>query len=128
MRKGSASVHAGLALEYHSCAWGDPPAPLRGWRTEDWEYVETVGGAMGDSHELYDLRSDPLERHNRIGDAAAAGSLHHMRDALHGWLRETGDAWPQVAQPPQLVPRRAPLYERWPVDPATLPGLTLGGS
>ena len=125
---GDQPVHNGIALEYHSCAWGDPPAPLRGWRTEDWKYVETVEGAMGGNHELYDLRADPLERHNRIDDPTAAGSLERMRGALHVWLRATGDSWPEVARPPQLAPRRPPIYDRWPVDLETLPGLTLSGS
>jgi hypothetical protein len=98
---GDTPVHDGVALEYHSSNWGERPAPLRGWRTEDWKYVETVGG----DDELYDLCCDPLETRNLIDEPSASGARDQMRGALHRWLRETGDQWPEVPIPRREVPK-----------------------
>jgi uncharacterized sulfatase len=98
---GDMPVHDGVALEYHSSNWGERPAPLRGWRTEDWKYVETLGG----DDELYDLRADPLEARNLIGDPAARDARERMRRALHDWLERTGDRWPNVPIPEREVPK-----------------------
>ena len=92
---GNEPVHDGIALEYHSCNWGQRPTPLRGWRTESWKYVETIGG----DDELYDLRADPLERHNLSGRPAAADVRGQMQAALAAWLKRTGDSWPEVPRP-----------------------------
>jgi arylsulfatase A-like enzyme len=118
------AVHEGVALEYHSCTWSDEPAPLRGWRTEEWKYVETIGG----DDELYDLRSDPQELRNLVHEPAAGPALTEMRAGLRAWLRRTGDAWPEVAQPPSIYERPAPIYETWPVELDRLPGLRLGSA
>jgi arylsulfatase A-like enzyme len=99
---GDTAVHDGVALEYHSSNWGERPAPLRGWRSEDWKYVETVGG----DDELYDLAHDPLERHNLIDDPSTASERAAMKAALHIWLAETGDRWPEVPIPPREVPKQ----------------------
>jgi len=101
---GDKPVHQGVALEHHSSNWGEPPTPLRGWRTEDWKYVEGAAGG----EELYDLRADPLERHNLINDPAAAGVREQMRQALHAWMSQTGDSWPEIPIPPRLVSSRSP--------------------
>jgi arylsulfatase A-like enzyme len=98
---GDAPVHDGVALEFHSSNWGERPAPLRGWRTEDWKYVETIGG----DDELYDLHADPLEARNLIGDPAARDGRERMRRALHDWLERTGDRWPDVPIPGREVPK-----------------------
>ncbi len=99
-RGGNERVRDGIALEYHSCNWGQRPTPLRGWRTENWKYVETIGGA----DELYDLREDPLERHNLSEDPAAVGARERMRTGLAAWLERTGDAWPEVPRPARELP------------------------
>ncbi|MBI3969697.1 MAG: sulfatase-like hydrolase/transferase [Chloroflexi bacterium] len=98
---GDEPAHDGIALEYHSSNWGERPAPLRSWCTEDWKYVETVGG----DDELYNLRADPLERHNLIDEPAAAEARAAMQSALHAWLRQSGDRWPEVPVPEREVPK-----------------------
>ena len=96
---GDEPVHAGIALEYHSCNWGERPAPLRGWRTEAWKYVETIGG----DDELYDLRHDPLERDNVSDRPAAADARRQMQAALAAWLEQTDHPWPAVPMPAREV-------------------------
>ena len=99
-------VREGLALAYHSGNWGERPIPLRGWRTEDWKYVESQDG----TDELYDLRADPLEMHNLIADSTATSSRDVMKDALRRWIQQSGDPWPDVPAPPQLLPeKKVPL-------------------
>jgi arylsulfatase A-like enzyme len=96
-------------LEHHSSNWGDFPAPLRAWRTEDWKYVESPSGG----EELYDLRADPLERRNLIDDPTAAEPRQRLRHALYAWMEQTADPWPDVPVPSQLVrPRAAPSQPR----------------
>jgi len=98
-----APPHAGggVGLEYHSSNWGERPAPLRGWRTEEWKYVETVGG----DDELYDLRSDALEQRNLAGEAGARADLERARTQLRAWMARTGDTWPDVPVPDREVPK-----------------------
>lgn len=101
---GDAAAVNGVAVEYHSTTWGQPPWPLRAWVTEEWKYVETVGG----DDELYHLKNDPGELQNLIDqhpDQRAA-----MQRQLHAWQRATGDAWPDVAMPAHELP--APIG-RW---------------
>ena len=43
------------------------------------------------AEELYDLESDPDEVVNLAGDPAYAGVLNEMREALAGWIEDTGD-------------------------------------
>jgi hypothetical protein len=76
-----------LAFEFHSSNWGKRPTPLRGWRTERWEYVETIGG----DDELYDLDTDPEEARNLIDHAGAQMALGEMRAALCAWVERCGD-------------------------------------
>ena len=92
----------GVALEYHSSNWGERPAPLRGWRTEEWKYVETIGG----DDELYDLSTDPLEQHNLAGDPASTAALERMKAQLHVWMSRTQDDWPDVPIPGREVPKQ----------------------
>ncbi|MAG35160.1 MAG: hypothetical protein CL878_02780 [Dehalococcoidia bacterium] len=96
---GDEPVHDGIALEYHSNNWRERPAPLRGWRTEEWKYVETIGG----DDELYDLRADPLERDNLLDDPAAGDARRQMQAALATWREQTGDPWPEVPVPDRFV-------------------------
>jgi uncharacterized sulfatase len=95
-------VDGGVGLEYHSANWGERPAPLRGWRTEEWKYVETNGG----DDELYDLRTDSLEQHNLIDDPKAASDLERVKTQLHAWMAQTGDNWPNVPVPEREVPMK----------------------
>eukprot|EP01045_Picozoa_sp_COSAG04_P007125 COSAG04_NODE_364_length_15834_cov_4.430315_14_plen_116_part_00 len=43
--------------------------------------------------ELYDLRTDKLERRNLAGDPASAAVLAELKDALLQWQRKTDDPW-----------------------------------
>ena len=97
---------------------GSVPCPLRGWRTEDWKYVELARGPevrppfdaprwVTEGAELYDLRADPGETQNLVGDPGAAGARRRLRAALSDWLRATGDPWPEVALPRVFLPPRA---------------------
>lgn len=92
---GDTPVRDGIAYEYYGRRLGTTPAPLRGWRTADWKYVESPAG--GD--ELYDLRHDPQELHNLIDDPAASNARQTMRAALYDWLQQTGDPWPDIHVP-----------------------------
>ena len=107
-----APVHedGGVALEYHSSNWGERPAPLRGWRSEEWKYVEASAvnagrSASGQASELYDLRRDPLEQRNLVAEPSAASDLERMREPLHAWMARTGDTWPSVPIPDREVPK-----------------------
>jgi uncharacterized sulfatase len=92
----------GVGLEYHSANWGERPAPLRGWRTEGWKYVETIGG----DDELYDLRSDPLEQRNLVDDPGSVAALEHAQSQLRAWMARARDDWPRVPIPDREVPKQ----------------------
>ena len=85
---GNAPVRDGVALEYHSHHPRTAGVPLRGWRTEEWKYVEGPGGA----EELFDLRRDPLETRNVVADAAGARAA--AQAGLYRWMDATDDDWP----------------------------------
>jgi arylsulfatase A-like enzyme len=59
-------------------------------RTERYKYVKR----LYESDELYDLRDDPGERHNRIGDPALADVLAGLKERLLTFFLETADAVP----------------------------------
>lgn len=59
-------------------------------RTHDFKYVQR----LYESDELYDLRSDPGERHNRIDDPALADARTRLRDRLLRFYLETTDVVP----------------------------------
>lgn len=59
-------------------------------RTRGFKYVRR----LYESDELYDLRSDPRELVNRIGDPALAGELARLRERMLTWFLETGDVVP----------------------------------
>jgi len=59
-------------------------------RTHDFKYVRR----LYESDELYDLRNDPEELHNRIDDPALADVLARLKDRMLTWFIETGDAVP----------------------------------
>ena len=90
-------VREGVAGEFHSCNWTeDPVTPLRMWRTKNYKYVESQ---IGDN-EFYNLTEDPNERNNLIDDPQCREQIEAMRSALSDWQKDTGDSWPQVAEPP----------------------------
>ena len=52
----------------------------------------------GDLEELYDAWADPAELRNLAGEGATAGVRERMREALLGWMRETGDPLAEVVE------------------------------
>jgi len=62
-------------------------------RTKRFKYVRR----FYESDELYDLRRDPGEQHNRIGDPALAGVLAQLRERMLTWYMETCDWVPPDA-------------------------------
>ncbi len=76
---------------------------VRGIRTDRWKYMHYPhGDGSPDRHmaELYDLASDPGERHNLINDPAAAGVRDQLAAELERLLAQTGG-----------LPDRMPLDE-----------------
>jgi arylsulfatase A-like enzyme len=59
-------------------------------RTRDHKYVRR----LYEQDELYDLRADPGELHNRIDDPALAGVLADLKERLLTFFLETGDVVP----------------------------------
>jgi len=59
-------------------------------RTKEFKYVRR----LYESDELYDLRADPGETVNRIGDPALAGVLAQLKDRLLTFYLETADVVP----------------------------------
>lgn len=59
-------------------------------RTHDYKYVRR----LYESDELYDLRSDPAELHNRINDPTLENVKREMRDRILSFFLETGDVVP----------------------------------
>ncbi|MHB0935836.1 MAG: sulfatase-like hydrolase/transferase [Armatimonadota bacterium] len=82
------------SLYYPRIKWqvGDGPEHGKGvmCRTREYKYVRR----RFESDELYDLRSDPRERHNRIDDPALAPVLAELKDRMLTFFLETGDAVP----------------------------------
>jgi len=62
----------------------DEYGPTRMIRTRDWKYVHRYPDGP---HELYDLRNDPDERENRIGEPDQAHRVSAMRGRLEEWFR-----------------------------------------
>jgi arylsulfatase A-like enzyme len=59
-------------------------------RTNDCKYVRR----LYEKDELYDLRADPDELHNRVDDPSLAGVLAQLKDRLLTFYLETGDVVP----------------------------------
>jgi arylsulfatase A-like enzyme len=59
-------------------------------RTREYKYVRR----LYESDELYDLRADPAEMHNRIDDPDLAPVLAMLKDRLLTFFLETGDVVP----------------------------------
>lgn len=62
-------------------------------RTREHKYVRR----LYEPDELYDLRADPGELHNRIDDPALAGPLGELKERLLTWYQETCDVVPPDA-------------------------------
>jgi len=61
-------------------------------RTRRYKYVRR----LYETDELYDLRSDPGEEHNRIDDPALAGVLAELKERMLTWYMETCDVVPKT--------------------------------
>jgi arylsulfatase A-like enzyme len=59
-------------------------------RTKEWKYVRR----LYEQDELYDLRADPQELHNRIDDPALSGQLAQLKERLLTFYLETSDVVP----------------------------------
>ena len=59
-------------------------------RTKDFKYVRR----LYESDELYDLRADPQELHNRIDDPSLAGELAQLKERLLTFYLDTADVVP----------------------------------
>ena len=59
-------------------------------RTKEFKYVRR----LYEKDELYDLRSDPAERENRIDDPSLAEVLASLKDRMLAFFLETGDVVP----------------------------------
>ncbi len=59
-------------------------------RTRDYKYVRR----LYEQDELYELRADPGELHNRIDDPALAGVLAELKERMLTFFLETGDVVP----------------------------------
>src|SRR6185436_4943063 len=69
---------------------------VRGIRTDEWKYIRYPHGDGGPDRwkeELYNLRADPLETKNLIGDPSPDALAHHavLKRDLERLQRETGD-------------------------------------
>ena len=59
-------------------------------RTQDYKYVRR----LYEPDELYDLRADPQEVHNRIDDPSLAGELARLKERLLTFYLDTADVVP----------------------------------
>ena len=66
----------------------DEYGPVRMIRTRDWKYVHRYPDGP---HELFDLRADPDERDNRVGDPSAKPVVDSLRARLQGWFLQYVD-------------------------------------
>ena len=66
---------------------------VRGVRTDEWKYIHYPhGDGKPDRHlaELYNIKSDPEERHNLIAQPEHAGKLRELQAELDRLLLEVG--------------------------------------
>lgn len=76
-----------------SLQWREAEGRRKMVRTRDWKYVHDPMEGSGQD-ELYDLRNDPWELRNVVGEAEHASALEEMRLRLAGWSIETEDGRP----------------------------------
>lgn len=72
------------------CAEGPEHTLATMCRTRDYKYVRR----LYEQDELYDLRADPHELDNRIGDARLAGVLAELKERMLTFYQETCDVVP----------------------------------
>jgi arylsulfatase A-like enzyme len=80
-----------------SLRWREAEGRRKMVRTRAWKYVHDPAectSSRGDMDELYDLRADPWEQHNRIDDPGCRDVLADMRLRLADWSILTEDARP----------------------------------
>jgi N-acetylglucosamine-6-sulfatase len=83
--------------------WNFPATPTTfALRTDRWKYVFTHG--VWDKNGLYDLESDPLERHNLVDVPVFRGRRAEMEKELFDWLESTGG---------DRIPLRRPVGETY---------------
>lgn len=69
--------------EQHPVVVFDEYGPARMIRTRDWKYVHRY--PLG-PHELYDLRNDPGERNNEVGNPTHTERIADLRRTMHSWF------------------------------------------
>jgi arylsulfatase A-like enzyme len=77
------------------------PVPERGVRTVDWLYVRTEDSPKV----LFDLRNDPLEMSNLIGDSKYSDTVRELDSLLREHMARTDDDWSIEAKfpPPNFM-------------------------
>jgi len=75
--------------------------PVRMWRSRDWKYVHRYPFGP---NELYNLREDPDEEHNRIGEKGSERRVFEMKALLDDWFDRYAD--------PRLDGSRLPVTGR----------------
>ncbi len=77
-----------LLYEYY-WEWNFPHTPtMFALRGDRYKFIQYHG--VWDTDELYDIRSDPHEKHNLIRQPQHAKTVRQMRESLHQMLVETG--------------------------------------
>jgi arylsulfatase A-like enzyme len=82
------SLREALFFEYEAAKLMREPVPMRGVVTERYKYTRY----LDDGEELYDLRNDPQEMRNLIGEKDHRETADALRERLAEWRRTTGDA------------------------------------
>jgi arylsulfatase A-like enzyme len=92
LESGSSQVPTGLYWPRVNLQTSEGPEHTKAvmCRTQDYKYVRR----LYEQDELYDLRADPGEMHNRIDDPALARVLAGLKDRLLTFFLETGDVVP----------------------------------
>lgn len=94
-----------ILYEYY-WEWNFPATPTTfALRTDRWKYISYHG--VWDHDGLYDLQTDPLERHNLIQVPAFAEQATRLRDQLYHELGDSGGL-----QMPISPPAGEPLHDR----------------
>ena len=106
--------------------WGTPSAQSLAVVTKDHKYIHWFFGGIGGfgrSEELFDLRQDPWEQSNLVGDEAGLVTLEKMRrrydDWLEIWAQEgvEGHGYPKYVR---LADRHRPFENNNPVEIADM--------
>ena len=88
-----------------SLQWREAEGRRKMVRTRDWKYVhDPMEGASED--ELYDLKRDPWELRNVVGDSEHGEVVADLRLHLADWSVDTEDGKPVPLPEPVLVERR----------------------